>query len=76
MAPQRSRRPGAMVFSVGTKERKGMLKKWLVWAGIAFIVFFVAFRPGAAGEVVSNLGHTATDILIGVGDFFDSLVGR
>lgn len=53
-----------------------MLKKWLVWAGIAFIVFFVAFRPGAAGEVVSNLGHTATDILIGVGDFFDSLVGR
>jgi len=51
-----------------------MLKKILVWGGIAFVVFFVAFRPGAAADVVKTLGNTAVDIFQGVGDFFSSLV--
>jgi hypothetical protein len=51
-----------------------MLKKVLVWGVIAFLVFFVAFRPGAAADVVKTLGSTCVDIFQGVGDFFSSLV--
>lgn len=51
-----------------------MLKKMLVWVAIAFVVFFVAFRPGAAAEVVGMLGQTFIDILTAVGEFFASLV--
>lgn len=51
-----------------------MMKKVLTWAGIAFVIFFIAFRPGAAADVVKTLGGTAVDILQGVGDFFSSLV--
>lgn len=50
-----------------------MLKKWLIWAAIAFLVFFVAFRPGAAGDVVKSLGDAAITIFQGVGEFFGSL---
>ncbi len=51
-----------------------MPKKILTWGAIAFLIFFVAFRPGAAADVVKTLGSTAVDILTGVGDFFSSLV--
>jgi len=52
-----------------------MLKKVVIWGGIAFVVFFVAFRPGAAGDVVRTLGSVAVDILTGIGGFFERLVG-
>lgn len=51
-----------------------MLKKVITWGGIAFIVFFAAFRPRAAGDVVKQLGTVATDIFRGVGEFFGSLI--
>lgn len=51
-----------------------MLKKIVTWGGIAFVVFFVAFRPSAARDVVETLGATAVDIFTGVGDFFGWLV--
>lgn len=51
-----------------------MIKKILTWGGIAFVIFFVAFRPTQAADVVKTLGSTAIDILQGVGDFFSSLV--
>lgn len=51
-----------------------MLKKWITWGGIAFIVFFVAFRPGAAAEAIAVLGNIAVEIFRGVGEFFGSLV--
>lgn len=51
-----------------------LLKKWIVWGMIAFLVFFVAFRPSAAGEAVRFLGNTAVDIFQGVGNFFGSIV--
>lgn len=51
-----------------------MLKKVLVWGAMAFVVFFVAFRPGAAADVINTLGETAVDIFEGVGGFFGSLV--
>lgn len=52
-----------------------MLKKILTWGGIAFVVFFVAFRPGAAVDVIRTLGDTAVDIFLGVGDALRWLVG-
>lgn len=51
-----------------------MVKKVLTWGGIAFLVFFVAFRPAAAADVVKTLGSTLVDIASGIGDFFSSLV--
>lgn len=53
----------------------GGLKKIITWGGIAFLIFFVAFRPVAAREVVVTLATVAVDILTGVGDFFNRLVG-
>lgn len=51
-----------------------MVKKILTWGGIAFLVFFVAFRPSAAADVVKTLGNTLVDIGSGISDFFGSLV--
>jgi hypothetical protein len=50
-----------------------MLKRTLVWGGIAFVIFFIAFRPGAAGQVVSDLGDICADIFVGIGKFFSGL---
>lgn len=52
-----------------------MLKKWIIWAGIALVVFFVAFRPSAVGAVIGGLVSITVNIFRGVGDFFSSLVG-
>lgn len=52
-----------------------MLKKVIVWGAIAFLVFFVAFRPGAALHVVRALGSTAGEIFQGFGDLFGVLAG-
>lgn len=51
-----------------------MLKKVLTWGGIAFLIFFIAFRPSAAKDVVETLGNTLIDIGNNVGKFFNSLV--
>lgn len=52
-----------------------MLRKVLVWGAIAFVIFFVAFRPSAAADVIRTLGEVTGDIFEGVGDFFGGLVG-
>lgn len=52
-----------------------MLKKILVWLGIAFLIFLVAFKPSSAADVVRTLGNTALDIMASMGDFFSGLVG-
>lgn len=51
-----------------------MLKKFLTWGGIAFLLFFIAYRPDAAASVFKSLGSGVVDIAQGVGDFFTSLV--
>jgi hypothetical protein len=51
-----------------------MLKKLLTWAGVAFLVFFVAFRPDSAAQVFKSVGSAIVDIAQGFGDFFTSLV--
>lgn len=51
-----------------------MAKKFLTWGGIAFLLFFIAFRPEAAADVFKSLGSTLADIGEGFGDFVSSLV--
>jgi hypothetical protein len=51
-----------------------MVKKVLTWGGIAFLIFFIAFRPNSAADVFKSLGGGIMDIASGFGDFFTSLV--
>jgi hypothetical protein len=51
-----------------------MVKKVLTWGGVAFLIFFIAYRPQAAAQVFRSLGGGIVDIAQGIGDFFSSLV--
>ncbi|MEH1015529.1 hypothetical protein V6U90_20740 [Micromonospora sp. CPCC 206060] len=51
-----------------------MVKKVLTWAGLAFLIFFIAFRPDSAADVFKSLGGGIVDIAQGFGDFFTNLV--
>ncbi|HEU4425582.1 MAG TPA: hypothetical protein VFR67_23860 [Pilimelia sp.] len=51
-----------------------MVKKILTWGGLAFLVFFVAFRPDSAADVAKTLGGGVADLARGLGDFVTSLV--
>jgi hypothetical protein len=51
-----------------------MPKKILTWASIAFLIFFVAYRPQSAAEVFKSIGSGIMDLATGFGDFFSNLV--
>ncbi|WP_285667490.1 hypothetical protein [Actinorhabdospora filicis] len=51
-----------------------MLKKILTWGGLAFLVFFVAYRPKEASNVVGNIGGGIMDAVRGLGDFVSNLL--
>jgi hypothetical protein len=51
-----------------------MVKKILTWGGIAFVIFFIAFRPADAADVFKSIGSGLMDIATGFGDFFSNLV--
>ncbi|MDQ7906796.1 hypothetical protein RB614_19965 [Phytohabitans sp. ZYX-F-186] len=51
-----------------------MVKKILTWGGIAFLLFFIAYRPDSAADVFQSLGTTVADIGQGLGDFVTSLI--
>jgi hypothetical protein len=51
-----------------------MVKKVLTWAGIAFLVFFVATRPEGAADVFKSIGGGLVEVANGFGNFFSSLV--
>ncbi|GAA2521092.1 hypothetical protein [Pilimelia columellifera] len=51
-----------------------MVKKVLTWGGLAFLLFFVAFRPESAAEVFKSIGAAIGDIAQGLGEFFTNLV--
>jgi hypothetical protein len=62
----------------GVRRRGGgtaeIVKKVLAWASVAFLIFFIAYRPENAAAVFKSLGNTLVDIATGVGSFFSSLV--
>jgi hypothetical protein len=51
-----------------------MVKKVLTWSLVAFLIFFIAYRPESAAAVFKSLGSSLVDIATGVGSFFSSLV--
>lgn len=51
-----------------------MTKKIITWGGIAFLLFFIAFRPESVLDVLEGVGHTVEDIVHGFADFFIGLV--
>jgi hypothetical protein len=50
-----------------------MVKKVLRYGAIAFVIFFVAFRPDSAAQAVRTVGSGIMDIASGFGDFFANL---
>lgn len=50
------------------------MKKLLIWGAVAFLVFFVAFRPESAGNVVTTIASTIGDIGSGFASFISNLV--
>ncbi|GGJ92133.1 hypothetical protein GCM10010123_22420 [Pilimelia anulata] len=51
-----------------------MVKKVLTWGGLAFLLFFVAFRPESAANVFKSIGGGIADVAEGLGEFFTNLV--
>ncbi|GAA0959873.1 hypothetical protein [Virgisporangium aurantiacum] len=51
-----------------------MVKKILTWGSIAFLVFFVAYRPESAAQVAKSIGSGLADLADGFTNFFTSLV--
>ena len=51
-----------------------MPKKILTWGLIAFLVFFIAYRPASAANVFKALGSGLYDVATGIGAFFTNLV--
>jgi hypothetical protein len=66
--------PRRLVRDAAGRGLTVMVKKVLTWGGIAFLIFFVAYRPQSAAEVFKSLGGGIMDIATGFGDFFSSLV--
>jgi hypothetical protein len=50
-----------------------MVKKVLKWAGLAFLVYFVAFRPQSAANFVTMVGDTLLNTANGLGEFVASV---
>lgn len=50
------------------------VKKLFAWGSVAFIIFFMAFRPDAAADMTKSIGGVLMAIAQGFGDFFTSLV--
>jgi len=51
-----------------------VVRKVLRWGGIGVVIFFVAYRPQSAGQVVKSIGGGIVGVAQGFGDFFSSLV--
>lgn len=50
-----------------------MLKKILLWGGLAFLILFIAYNPADAAAVVTALGNGLTNMFQGFGDFVSEL---
>jgi hypothetical protein len=49
------------------------MKKFLKWAAIALLVFFVVTQPGDAASVVRSMGNGLTSIASGFSAFVTNL---
>ena len=50
------------------------MKKILTWGAVAFLIFFVAYRPQAAAGVFKSIGSSIADVGSGMVEFVSNLV--
>jgi hypothetical protein len=51
-----------------------MLKKVLLWGGVAFAILFIAYNPSDAATVVKAIGNGLVNMVQGFGDFFSEML--
>ncbi|MCM0678201.1 hypothetical protein NCC78_26510 [Micromonospora phytophila] len=50
------------------------VRKLLFWGFIAFLIYFMAFRPEGAAEMFKSIGAGLMAMFQGLGDFMTSLM--
>ncbi|MEU4551446.1 hypothetical protein EV382_4651 [Micromonospora violae] len=50
------------------------VKKLLTWGSVAFLIYFMAFRPDGAAQVFRGIGAGLMAMFQGFGDFLTSLM--
>ncbi|WP_434741889.1 hypothetical protein [Micromonospora sp. SH-82] len=51
-----------------------VVKKVLAWSLLAFLIYFLAFRPDAAAEMFKAIGAALVAMAQGLGDFLTGLM--
>ncbi|MGR6322411.1 hypothetical protein Q2K19_13555 [Micromonospora soli] len=51
-----------------------VIKKILAWGFLAFIIYFMAFRPDGAAQTFKSIGAALMAIFQGLGDFMTGLM--
>ncbi|MEU4472324.1 hypothetical protein [Micromonospora sp. NPDC023888] len=50
------------------------VKKLLTWGSVAFLIYFMAFRPDGAAQIFKAIGAALMAMFQGFGDFLTSLM--
>ncbi|MGC4803998.1 hypothetical protein [Micromonospora sp. DT233] len=50
------------------------VKKVFLWGSVAFLIYFVAFRPEGAAQMFKAIGAGLMAMAAGVGDFLTGLM--
>ena len=50
------------------------IKKLLAWGSVAFLIYFMAFRPDGAAQMFKAVGAMLMAMAQGLGDFLTSLM--
>lgn len=51
-----------------------VVKKILTWGFVAFLIYFMAFRPDGAAQLFKGIGAALVAIFQGFGDFLTGLM--
>ncbi|MBY8873061.1 hypothetical protein K7640_14590 [Micromonospora sp. PLK6-60] len=51
-----------------------LVKKVLLWGFVAFLIYFMAFRPDGAAQLFRGIGAALMAIAQGLGDFLTGLM--
>ncbi|WP_410814519.1 hypothetical protein [Micromonospora sp. 067-2] len=50
------------------------VKKLLTWGSVAFLIYFMAFRPDGAAQLFKGVGAALVAMAQGLGDFLTTLM--
>ncbi|GGM13514.1 MULTISPECIES: hypothetical protein [Micromonospora] len=51
-----------------------VIKRVLAWGSLAFLIYFMAFRPEAAAQMFKSIGVALVAMAQGLGDFLTGLM--